>query len=172
MFLAITPGARNQLNFSILLLALSSRAVNNTGKKYWQYQYQYLLIKVLAIPIPILFLKSIAIPIPILYQYFSISKFVFNPIKCMLTVSISRLIQFRQHTSTCSLMRPTLYINAHTTNDTGTFSCVGYYNIAVLKCPTIIVIFLSNSQVKRRDGSLWFVLGLVSSLDNISAAKA
>ena len=40
------------------------RAVNNTGKKYWQYQYQYFQIKVLAIPIPIL--KSIAIPIPIL----------------------------------------------------------------------------------------------------------
>src|SRR6218665_2325411 len=90
-----------------------SRAVNNTGKKYWQYQY--LLIKVLAIPIPILFLKSI--PIPILYQYFSTSKFVFNPIKCMLTVSSSRLIQFRQHISTCSLIGPTLYINAHTTND-------------------------------------------------------
>src|SRR6218665_2914239 len=62
------------------VFCLSFRAVNNTGKKYWQYQYQYLLIKVLAIPIPILFLKSIAIPIPILYQYFSISKFVFNPI--------------------------------------------------------------------------------------------
>src|SRR6218665_2644926 len=44
-----------------------SMAVNNTGKKYWQYQYQYLLIKVLAIPIPILFLKSIAIPVPILF---------------------------------------------------------------------------------------------------------
>src|SRR6218665_971786 len=39
-------------------------AVNNNGKKYWQYQY--LLIKVLAIPVPTLFLKSIAIPI--LYQ--------------------------------------------------------------------------------------------------------
>ena len=71
----------------------------------------------MAIPIPILFLKSIEIPIPILYQYFSISKFVFNPIKCMLTVSSSRLIQFRQHRSTCSLMGPTLYINAHTTNN-------------------------------------------------------
>src|SRR6218665_1183624 len=41
-------------------------AVNNNGKKYWQYQYRYLLIKVLAIPVPTLFLKSIAIPI--LYQ--------------------------------------------------------------------------------------------------------
>src|SRR6218665_2949614 len=102
--------------YRILIIMLSyARAVNNTGKKYWQYQY--LLIKVLAIPIPILFLKSIAIPIPILYQYFSISKFVFNPIKCMLTMSSSRLIQFMQHRSTCSLMGPTLYINAHTTND-------------------------------------------------------
>src|SRR6218665_3296794 len=102
-----------QTNISLLI----SRAVKNTGKKYWQYQYQYLLIKVLAIPIPILFLKSI--PIPILYQYFLISKFVFNPIKCMLTVSSSRLVQFRQHTgaSTCSLMGPTLYINAQSTND-------------------------------------------------------
>src|SRR6218665_838203 len=33
---------------------LHCRAVNNTGKKYWQYQYQYFQIKVLAIPIPIL----------------------------------------------------------------------------------------------------------------------
>src|SRR6218665_1756968 len=85
------------MHHTMHVLDAFSRAVNNTGKKYWQYQYQYLLIKVLVIPIPILFLKSIAIPI--LYQYFSISKFVFNPIKCMLTVSSSRLIQFRQHTS-------------------------------------------------------------------------